>query len=597
MLPKSLSAVVLAALLSAPAVCAPSNPLTGSIAGIVANAFGVPQMGATVMLFNRLDRQVGRLLTDDKGSFQFDSLPADLYSIRISLSSFMPALRERISVQPGMRRILSINLAGVLSSIELVYSLPVQQGLMSEDWKWTLRSSSATRPILRFLPQDMRDPQRQLRANQSWFSQTRGVVNLSAGDSTTPVTLGSQPDLGTAFALATSFRGATSVAVSGNLGYSSASGVPTAGFRTTLSRQVGDSRTPEVSVTMRQMFLPGRGASGIFSGQQEALPQIRTMAVSVSDHMEITDNIQLQYGATLESVTFLQRLNYLSPFARLSWDLESLGVVEFGFSSGLPPMQLYANAGTVQSDDQRQQISQLSMFPRVSLREGQARVQRAQNFELGYRKQVGSRIYSAAAYRESLSNAALTAVGADGLLANGDMIPDLFSTASIINAGGFTTVGYMASVQQTLRDDVSLTLAYGNSGVLEATQDRLDSNEAGALRHILKENRRHWATTRFAARAPWTGTHFATSYQFMNGRAVTPGHYFVTQSVNPGRGLNLQVRQPIPGLNVMPGKLEATAEIRNILAQGYQPVTLATGQTIQLVHSPRALRGGLAFVF
>jgi hypothetical protein len=46
----------------------------------------------------------------------------------------------------------------------------------------------------------------------------------------------------------------------------------------------------------------------------------------------------------------------------------------------------------------------------------------------------------------------------------------------------------------------------------------------------------------------------------------------------------------------MPGRLEATAELRNGLAQAYIPVSQA-GQHVLLLQSPRALRGGLSFIF
>ena len=59
----------------------------------------------------------------------------------------MPAVKQNIAVQPGIRSILAINLASVLSSIELVYSGPTQ-GLMSDDWKWVLRTASSSRPVL-----------------------------------------------------------------------------------------------------------------------------------------------------------------------------------------------------------------------------------------------------------------------------------------------------------------------------------------------------------------------------------------------------------------------------------------------------------------
>jgi hypothetical protein len=47
----------------------------------------------------------------------------------------------------------------------------------------------------------------------------------------------------------------------------------------------------------------------------------------------------------------------------------------------------------------------------------------------------------------------------------------------------------------------------------------------------------------------------------------------------------------------MPGHLEASAEMRNLLAQGYLPINLNRGGTLLLVNTPRSVRGGLSFVF
>ena len=69
-----------------------------------------------------------------------------------------------------------------------------------------------------------------------------------------------------------------------------------------------------------------------------------------------------------------------------------------------------------------------------------------------------------------------------------------------------------------------------------------------------------------------------------------PAHVSLTQSAAAELGLNLSVRQPLPG------RLEAIGEMRNILAQGYLPVS-AGAQSAILTNAPRSLRGGLAFIF
>jgi hypothetical protein len=47
----------------------------------------------------------------------------------------------------------------------------------------------------------------------------------------------------------------------------------------------------------------------------------------------------------------------------------------------------------------------------------------------------------------------------------------------------------------------------------------------------------------------------------------------------------------------LPGRLEATAEVRNLLAQGYLTIANADGRSLLLVHSPRSMRGGFSFIF
>ena len=61
-----------------------------------------------------------RALTDDRGAFIFAGLLPDLYSIRVSLASFVPAIRGNIVVQPGMRSVLNVSLATLFSTIQLV---------------------------------------------------------------------------------------------------------------------------------------------------------------------------------------------------------------------------------------------------------------------------------------------------------------------------------------------------------------------------------------------------------------------------------------------------------------------------------------------
>src|ERR1700691_4428963 len=84
------SALTLAPLFITPVLRAGTPlPLAGGILGQVKSPAGIVQMGATVLLYNRYDQGVRQALTNEEGKFVFDKLTPDLYSIRVTLASFV----------------------------------------------------------------------------------------------------------------------------------------------------------------------------------------------------------------------------------------------------------------------------------------------------------------------------------------------------------------------------------------------------------------------------------------------------------------------------------------------------------------------------
>jgi hypothetical protein len=502
----------------------------------------------------------------------------------------VPAVKSNILVQPGMRSLLNVSLANLFSSIQLVYPGPDERALMADDWKWVLRTSSATRPVLRFGPGVNLDGPQPHRA--SVFSDTRGVLHLSAGDG--GMSQGSEGDLGTAFALATSLFGNSQLEFSGNVAYGASTGLPVTAFRTSYSRNVGLG-SPEVSMTMRQLYMPGRFGAAV-AGAKGSAPSLRSTSISFQDRAELSDALSLQYGFSLDSVSFLDRLNYFSPYARLRYTLGDAGEVDFTFTSGNARPDLESTFTGPSSELQRD-LSSLARFPRVSLRAGRAKVQRGENFELGYTREVGTRTLRVGVYRESVTNAALTIAASDGLYASGDVLPDLFSGSSVFNAGDYQTIGYSASVTQRLGENATAAVIYSSMGVLSVDSNELVSQSPDELRAMIRAGRRHGVTVRTAATSPMSGTHLVASYQWSDHRWAAPGHMYSTQAERPQPGLNLYIRQPMPSLPLLPWRLEATADLRNLLAQGYIPLAAPGGRRVLLMQTPRAFRGGLSFIF
>jgi hypothetical protein len=583
--------------LSAPvALAAPASKLSGSIAGYVRSVSGVPQMGATVLLFNRSERLIQQALTNERGIFGFDALKPDTYSIRITLASFMPAAKHSILVQPGMQSLLYVDLASVLSSIELVYAAPGQGALMSDDWKWTLKGSAATRAVLRVLPDGGTSEESQ---GAALFSETRGLLNVSAGD---PGSLGStsaQADLGTAFAVATSFLGRNQLQVSGNVGYNQGTTMSSAGFRTSYSR---DGVGPEIAMTVQQVYLPTRPGLSLYGGAPEGIPAMRSMSLTMHDSLALTDKLRLDYGGSLDSLSFLGDLGYSNKFGRLTYSLGNNSWLKVAFSSGAPPEELMSSGRGSEGDGRSgdialaQDVAALSQLPRIALLNGHAALERSQNIEVGYEKRLSATTFDVSVYREDVTNAAMTMVAPDGAFAAADLLPDISSRSSIVDAGSYQRTGFAASVAQALGDKVIIGTSFGRGGAL-AIDDRSSAVTTGdELRSRLQGTQRFWASARASARIPGAGTLVNASYEWMNYNAIMPDHFYLTQNNYPETGLNVQLRQPLPAFPGIPGRLEATAELRNGLAQGYLPVSQGVQQVL-LIQTPRSLRGGLSFIF
>lgn len=574
--------------LAGSAFAASAVPLSAEILGQVRNSAGVAQMGAAVSLYNRYDELVRKGLTTEQGRFVFDSLAPGLYSIRVLLASFVPAERRNISVLPNTENRLEISLASVLSTVEL--APPSAPGtLMTDDWKWVLRSSQSTRPVLRFLPDRGSPSSRSLMAA---FSNTTGIVKLSAGDGE-GFSAGAQQDLGTAFALATSLAGSGRVQLSGNLGYRTNAGLPAAGFRTSYSRPSADGPSPEVVVTMRQLSVAPRGGSGIAVGADGA-PALRTMSVAFLDGLDVADNVRLDYGFDSQSISYLDRLNYVSPFMRVSYDAGPQGRLRLAYSSGAHPTELRAR-DSESSESLDQDLATLALLPRVSLSDGHVAVERTHNFEIGYERVDGSRTYSLGAYQENVSNAAFMLSSAPNFLPAGDLLPDLGSNSTIFNLGSYHRTGYTAAVKQSLGEHAQVSVAAGRTGVLLAGggQSFADSQE---LRAGVREGQRPWVTARVSGTVPRTGTHLSGDYGWTDFSALMPAHFSLTQTPAQDIGLNMYVRQPLPSVLNFRWRVEATAELRNLLAQGYLPLGGPACHTV-LTNSPRAIRGGLNFIF
>lgn len=576
-----------------------SFSLTGNLLGSIVDNTGTPQIGATIQLFNKYNRVVAKTLSGAEGRFAFTSLPGDVYSIRASVPSFLPAVKDKILVEAGLSSILQIHLATLFSNIELNYAIPTSA--MTDDWKWVLRSSAATRPLNRFTNinlggEDNNGP-------VPVFSKTHAVLFLSGGDGGLADSDTSFADMGTGFALSTNIYGNNQVRVSGTFGGSTMLGTPQMALLATYSRKGDDSlvRAPEVTLTMTQVGGVGtplntpNGNAGM-----GALVPLRSMSLSTYNTADILDGVHLEYGATAESVDYLQHASRVSPFGRLTVDAGSIGEVIAAYSDGGRPSILtrHDRAGEDRQagdDSLVMAMNGVGRVPEVSMRAGRLRLERTQNAEMGIRRTVASVDLAASAFYEDTIDGRINVAGDVGDLVSGSLLSDSLSTTSFLNVGNYRRTGYLVSSSRKFGDNFDVSLAYGRLGGFSA--DGLSGAGQGGRTLLLDQSPKNMAQANVKASIPGIGTQIDAGYGWVESGSVVPRHIFTTQNTRLAPGLNICFRQPLPSVFGLPGRLELTGNLQNMLAQGYLPFDSGDGRRLLVVQSPRAIRGGLNFIF
>ena len=123
----------------------------GTISGVVLDPSGTPQMGASVWLISEDagGRTVAQILSNQHGAFFTDHLKPGNYAVRVTVAGFLPVMERHIAVMSNLTTLLRVQVETLFSSLDTLRrksDTPSEQ----DDWKWVLRSSTATRTILQW---------------------------------------------------------------------------------------------------------------------------------------------------------------------------------------------------------------------------------------------------------------------------------------------------------------------------------------------------------------------------------------------------------------------------------------------------------------
>jgi hypothetical protein len=555
---RQLGSWVVIVALSLPA-CAADRP--GAISGYVRDASGVPQMGAVVEIAGSA-ASILTVFTDRDGFYSATGLLPGSYSIQAYVPSFLPALREKIGLHAGTHLLIDLT---VRTLLEDVRRAPLRGKGDDDDWKWTLRSV-ANRPVLRVLDDPAASAEQQnhdLRANLSFLAG-------SAADG-----YGSGSDMSTAFSVERSIFSVDRVGLSGHVGYGD--NLPSAVLRAMYSHRLPDGSGPTMAVTMRR-FAP--------SDPNLHYAALQALALNAGDDISVGDVLELKFGSELQTIQFLGHVTAFRPYGSVDAHLSPNTVIEYDYATSRPSTRAEKGFDSSPAD-----LSEAD--PRVSMTNFSTRLERAHHHELSVSRRFGNNNLQVAVFSDRVANTALIGTG-EVSAAGGFLLPDLYS--GTFNYGGDTlaTRGMRVVLERKFCSDLTATLDYAYGGVLDLTKPDVEIQNAQSW---ITAQSRHALAAKLSGTMPGTHTRWIASYRWINGPALTPVDMFNSSPGQSDPYLNVFIRQPLPTLGFLPAHMEMLVDLRNLLAQGYVPVVGQDGQTVYLVQSARAVRGGLSITF
>ena len=544
-------------------LCLPASAAerSGAISGYVRNASGGPQMGAVVEILGAANRSL-TVFSDAAGYYTASGLLPGLYTLKVTAPSFLPSLREKIGVRPGISLNINITLSTLLDVMQLG---PVRVLPDEDDWKWTLRSV-ANRPILRVFDDPGSPAEKQ-------SHELRGTLSFLAGSEAGGY--GSGSDMSTGFTLERSIFSNGRLAFSGDVGYGDS--LPAAVLRAGYSHRMANGSEPTIGLTVHR-FAP--------SDPNLHNAALQALALTASDNLAFGDILELKFGSELQTIQFLGHVSAVRPYGSADLHLSPNTVVEYDYATSRPDLRSEKGFDSSPAD-----LSESN--PRISLLGYVPKVERAHHQEVSVSQRLGNTNLQMAVFSDRVGDTVLTGTGEVSAL-GGFLLPDVTSGTFSYTGKNLDTNGLRVVLQHKFSTDLTATVDYAFGGVLDLARPDVPLHSA---QQWIGTQRRHAVAGKLSGTVPRTHTRWITSYRWVNGPAITPVDMFNSSPGQSDPFLNVFVRQPIPSMGFLPGHMEAIIDLRNLLAQGYIPVLGQDGQTVYFVQAARSVRGGVSFTF
>jgi hypothetical protein len=559
----------------------------GRLAGVVSDDHGNPLMGATVLIMGPLliptastGDQVERVITDAKGKFSVGHLIPGWYSLQIISPTRLPAHRNGIKVEAGQTSTLKFVLGDVFAPLR--FQIPDNGATsLSDDWKWVLRTSAVTRPILRFRQEVAAATPHAARpllpADQRLLAMVPGSSDQGP--------LASDSGMGSVLAY---LRPLSPDAELLTVGSVAADGILTSSVGTEYRKGLITGEAEEISLVVHQLGY-ARGVTTPGGGGQLSDSTARALVASYSQTRHIYPHITLTAGVELDYLNAMRDVFIAQPRMRVAYHLSRS--TDIALQVGRGPSD---GAGTL-----LERVGELNSFPLMTLRGYQPELEQINHSEISlHRRLKGSARIELAAYRDGIKNAAVWGSAHPAAVSwlAGNYIVNPAVAGVFVNMGNYRSAGYRVAYAQGLGNHVETLFAYmvGDSLYAPGVSNRAPG---GDLQGVLKPLQSPAFAGRVSARIPVSQTRLTTSYEWVQRGRVTMVDPHGQADLQLQPFLDFQIRQPLPALAFLPAHIEAVADFRNLLAQGYSPLNQSGEMALLLSQAYRSVRGGFSVEF
>jgi hypothetical protein len=530
----------LAVLLFLP-VIASANDLA-SINGRVHDSAGIPVAGALVIVVAASPVIPERVaLTDRDGSFSVPNLFAGQYSVKISMPQFLPAMKHGIQLNAGATAVLTVNLQNAL---DVVRRAVAREKTQSDDIVWTLRSSRSTQPVLRIAATDQQKPGGSTKPSSSDYSGYLQLYSTSVDTSS-----GTTQGVGSEFSVKVPLDANSNVTVRGQ--YNEAPLQPR-GFGATYQFVPAVHHKAEVGMNLRQ---------GALFADPVQLDSSREIQLEYGEDFQWSDHLVFNYGAAAGRAGTIMGASYLRPRFGASWVPNVRTTVSIGTSSQAPAAPDDPIRG-------KEYFDRTLYVPPA--------LERYSHSEAGVTRIVSDNLeISAAIFRDRIATEALFVSSPDGR-------PGVL----ILDTSALPSEGVRFHVNRQFRRFEA------GVGYTSVTGIGIDTNSPPETIHS-QLARRHFqmVAARFKARVDSTQTEITGVYRWTSAFSASRLDPYQRLVEYNDPTLSVSIAQNIPTWRLLPGRVQAIVDARNLLDQSIG------AQRVQFGQYPRLVKGGINIKF